>query len=173
MNALQNYLTKNSLSDLKFPAPRPLRQNGITDWNYQPGHFRKPAHAENEIRFTADAPAFYRRAQLHVDQEISELKKSYGFPVEEIVRISLQRDPAVRSILRLAVPELHASFGADKVFNLEVSRDEDGSEMLYAIAVWPGSVQTAVLALRRFEEGWWLDQMAPGITNLAFTYEIV
>jgi hypothetical protein len=75
--------------------------------------------------------------------------------------------------LKDAVPQLKATFGVDKIFNLEVSKDEDGAETLYAVAIWQGDVCQASEALDNFLENWWLQRMNAATSDLAFVYKLV
>lgn len=109
---------------------------------------------------------------FHLDLDKAELRRSYVFTSEASVWLFLVAHSAIRATLRDALPHLQAAFGTDRIFCLQLSKDEDGSPYLYAVAVWQGPVQSAVRALRQFEEDWWLDRMTPATAELAFVYEI-
>lgn len=80
---------------------------------------------------------------------------------------------AVRALLRDAVPELRATFGAANIINLEVSRDEDGFETMYAVAIWQAEGRRAAEALNNFLENWWLQRMNAATSDLAFVYKLI
>jgi hypothetical protein len=105
-------------------------------------------------------------------EDIDRLKRSYGFPQDDSVTVFLAHHRALPVVLLSAVPHLREAFGPEGIFNLEVSTDDDGSQTLYAVAVWHDTVQTAAAALERFEESWWLDHMVANTADLAFTYEL-
>jgi hypothetical protein len=136
----------------EVPRKAPQREGRITD----------------EITLTR---ALYEETRDHIEQDIKCLKASYVFADDTVDRF-LADHPALSGILREALEPLRASFGADKVFRLEVSIDEDDSKMLYAVALCRETVRAAAQSLDRFVESWWLDHMTPNTMDLAFIYKI-
>lgn len=147
---------------LPFPLAGGQKPKGITRWD-------SPQRA-GLVAF--DDRAESRRARELLQEDLDGLKKIYGFPADDSVSDFLTHHPAVRAVLHEALPHLKEFFGAENIFNLELSVEEDGSQTLYAIAVWHDSVQSVAQALAGFEENWWLDRMTSGTAELAFTYEI-
>ena len=159
----------------RLSVTAPARQEeGLNNWNYQSGAIRKPAQSEGRNRYdiaAANTNSNWARAAL--DDQISALMRDYGFPAKEVVTDFLVTHRGVRAVLRDAVPQLRATFGANNIFNLEVSRDEDGSETMYAVAIWQADVRRASEALNNFLENWWLQRMNAATSDLAFVYKLV
>jgi hypothetical protein len=139
----------------------------------QAGTLHKPPQREGILVFEiSQARTLFQRSQTILDQDISDLKRSFGFPANESVAIFLAHHRSIPPILLAAVPRLKEYFGQDNIFNLEVSMDDDHSQTLYAVAIWHGTVQTAAQALDAFAENWWLDRMASTTADLVFTYQL-
>ena len=111
------------------------------------------------------------RSTYHLEEDQEALRKAFIFHDAARVWKFLIRHRAVRQKLIDAVPELEKAFELRGLFKLELSQGDD-DPMIYAVAVWNGSIQSAVDMLRKFEEDWWLDNMSAATTNLAFVYEI-
>ncbi len=173
------------------PAPA-RKEQGLTNWNYirdprgvvdlllQPWPTpiseprRKPVGSEGRnLQYMAVIPSFSNEARAELDEQISCLKRDYGFADGEVVTDFLVSHSTIRTLLKDAVPQLRATFGADRIFNLEVARDEDGSETMYAVAIWPEDVGRASEALHKFLENWWLRRMNAATSDLAFIYKLV
>lgn len=148
----------------------PSTQFGITDWGFQHELPRRTVRSATSI--FPDRTSMQHTQTNHLEQEIAELRKIYIFPACEPIRLFLARRHAVRTVLLQALPQLRASFGSEHIFRLELSKEDDDSQTMYAVAICHGSVHTAVQALRQFEEDWWLDHMNSSTTDLAFVYEI-
>jgi hypothetical protein len=134
---------------------------------------RKPPQREGISVFDiSNSRAFFQDNQIALSQDLTELKRSYGFPPDDSVATFLADHRSVSTVLLAAIPHLRDHFGADNIFNLEVSTDDDDSKTLYAVAVWRDTVPSAALALENFLEDWWLDHMTAAVADLAFTYEI-
>jgi hypothetical protein len=80
---------------------------------------------------------------------------------------------AIPRLLLEAVSHLRACFGSETVFTLRAPIDESGSRTLYAVVMWPGSVQDARKSLERFDETWWIANSRQSSGYLNFTYELV
>jgi hypothetical protein len=142
---------------------------GLTSWDQEMPP-RKPPQAAGV--FGLDDRTTERCLREILDREIEELKRAYGFVGDNAITTFLIDHRGIRAVLKEGITYLHQFFGAQTIFNLELSREEDGSQTLYAIAVWRGAIQDAVHALSAFEESWWLDHMTPATAELAFTYDI-
>lgn len=157
-----------------YPSVTPEKRppGGLTAWGDQQ-ILRKPPKTEGSSLFDiSKSRAFFQTNQAALDQDLTNLRKAYGFPANESVSTFLANHRAISSALLSAVPHLKEYFGADSIVNLEVSTDDDGSQTLYAVAVWHDTVPTAAQALENFSECWWLDHMTASTADLAFTYEI-
>ena len=106
-------------------------------------------------------------------ESIVELKKDYLFPKDSSVTTFLRSYRSIIHLLFLAVDKLREAFGPEAVFLLRVSTDELGSQILFGVALWPGSASDAHLALKRFDENWWIANVNQSSGYLNFTYELV
>jgi hypothetical protein len=157
--------------DLRMPAPREEKPQGLTNWVQLPLP-RKATQPEGTIIFEiTQAQAMFQQGMDHITQDIEQLKAAYVFADRSIERF-LTDHRALPAILRAAIEPLKTSFGADKVFRLELSIEEDDSKMLYGVALWRDTARAAAQALDNFAESWWLDHMTTSTTALAFTYEL-
>jgi phage-related protein len=113
-------------------------------------------------------------AQFEADHEaaVAELRRSYIFLDDRGIRSFFRSHRTTPQLLIEAVPYLRLSFGVSTLFNLRATADEYGAQELYAVVVWPGDVRDVRLALRQFDEQWWIanSRQAPDLT---FTYELV
>jgi hypothetical protein len=161
--------------DQHFYFPPSARQDqGLTNWNYQSAAIRKPMKSEGRnFEYIAVIPSFSNEARTALDDQISSLRRDYGFADNAVVTDFLFGHRSIRTALKDALPQLRATFGVDKIFNLEVSKDEDGSETMYAVAVWHEDVWRASEALHSFLENWWLQRMNAATSDLAFVYKLV
>lgn len=153
----------------------PVRQEqGLTSWNYQSDSIRDPVMSGGRnSQHIAIIPSFSNEARAALDDQISSLRRDYGFADGAVVTAFLVSHRTIRTVLKDAVPQLRAAFGVDKIFNLEVSKDEDGSETIYAVAIWQEDVCRASEALHNFLENWWLQRMNAATSDLAFIYKLV
>jgi hypothetical protein len=72
-----------------------------------------------------------------------------------------------------AIPALKTCFGPQAVFALRAPIDDSGSQTLYAVAIWPGSMREVREALEKFDETWWIQHSQKASGYLTFTYELV
>lgn len=155
--------------------PEPGHQGqGLINRNYQSFTERRPVKSEGtnfkHITFVA---AYTNEASSALDEQISSLRRDYGFSDPTVVTKFLRRHRTIRTVLQNALPQLQDTFGVDKIFNLEVSKDEDGFETMYAVAIWQEDVGSASKALHEFLENWWLHHMNAATSDLAFIYKLV
>ena len=149
-------------------------EHGLTNWSDQSAAVRKPAQSQERNSYNLTVPhTYYDEARDALNDQIAHFKREYGFSDAEVVTDFLFRHRTIRTVLRDAIPQLRATFGTDTIFNLEVSKDDEGSETIYAIAVWPADMQSASEALHDFFENWWLQRMNPSTSDLAFAYKLV
>jgi hypothetical protein len=149
------------------------QEQGLTNWN-QSHTVRKPLRSEGRnFQYITVIRSFSKEARAALDDQISTLKRDYGFPDGEVVTDFLVSHRAIRTVLQDAVPQLRETFGADRIFNLEVSKDEDGCATMYAVAIWQEDVRRASEALHNFLENWWLRRMNASTSDLAFIYKLV
>lgn len=167
-HGLNGAFLQRDVQALNSPEEKP---QGLTNWA-RPELARKAPQREGVIVFEiAQARTLYEQSRDSTTRDIDELKTFYVF-ADDAVDQFLTDHRALPAILREAIEPLKNSFGADRVFRLEVSIDEDDSKMLYGIALWRDSVRAAARAFDNFAESWWLDHMTPNTADLAFIYKI-
>ena len=132
----------------------------------------RPRPAISDVSAIDESRAVIAASRTRMVLDIWELRASYVFPAGDSVDLFLSTHRALPAVLRDAVAPLKKAFGADSIFRLELSTDEDESNILFGIAVWHGYVRAATQALDRFEEDWWLDHMTRDTVDLAFTYKL-
>jgi hypothetical protein len=103
---------------------------------------------------------------------LDKVRQDFVMPADSSVACFLTAHRTILQLLLEAVPELRTCFGSESVFDLRAPVDESGSQMLYAVARWPGSVSDVRQALAKFDT-WWIAHSRQASGNLAFTYELV
>jgi hypothetical protein len=104
---------------------------------------------------------------------ISAVRKYYVVPTDSSVTTFFDSHRTLPELLLLAIPFLKQYFGDDTVFSLRAPIDESGSQTLYSVAMWPGKMQDARVALERFDDNWWIANSRQASGYLTFTYELV
>jgi hypothetical protein len=104
---------------------------------------------------------------------LTELRKQYVLPIDSSVASFLREHRTIPQLLVLAAPQLKSHFGAATVLVLRAPIDESGARTLYAVAMWPGRVRDAKIALDKFDDDWWIANSRQASGNLYFTYELV
>jgi hypothetical protein len=105
--------------------------------------------------------------------DISALRQSFIFQTDAAVTSFLSDHRSIPQLLLQAVPYLHRCFGADKIPSLRIDSDEAGSRILYAVVPWECSVREARVALKSFDDQWWMAHAFQALGRLTFTYELV
>jgi hypothetical protein len=104
---------------------------------------------------------------------IDEVVKLYRTPKDASVAAFLQEHGTIPELLLQAAPKLKKYFG-DATLMLRAPVDEDGSQTLYAVVLWPGEVSEVRHALDKFDDNWWLANSGhDDAGSLSFTYELV
>jgi hypothetical protein len=134
--------------------------------------FRKPPRSEGAAGgLLTQAHDLFSASRQHSVNDVDHLKTMYRFQDDESVGAFLSCHPSAACILINALPKLKKFFGDDVVFRLQVMKEDDELQILYAVAVWRGRVEDAVAALENFDENWWIDQPTR-VLALTFTYEL-
>ena len=85
-------------------APEKRPQGCLTTWGDQQP-VRKPPKTEGSSLFDISrSRAFFQNNQVALDQDLTNLKKSYGFPANDSVATFLASHRAISSVLLSAVP---------------------------------------------------------------------
>lgn len=118
----------------------------------------------------------------HLEQEMAALDAEYKAAMDGIRKNYILND-SVCDLLHLhrglphllleAMPHLRECFGDSTVFILRAPVNEDGSQTLYAVVLWPGDVAEVRHALDKFDDSWWLANSGHAASSLSFTYELV
>jgi hypothetical protein len=103
---------------------------------------------------------------------IDEVAKLYRTPDDASVAMFLHEHRTIPQLLIQAAPKLKKYFG-DAALTLRAPVDEDGSQTLYAVVLWPGDVAEVRRAVDKFDDGWWLAKSGDAANSLSFTYELV
>jgi len=103
---------------------------------------------------------------------INEVVKLYQTPEDPSVATFLQEHPALPQLLLQAAPKLKRCFG-NAALTLRAPVDEDGSQTLYAVVLWPGDVTEVRRALDKFDDSWWIANSGHAAAFLSFTYELI
>jgi hypothetical protein len=103
---------------------------------------------------------------------IDEVARHYRTPKDTSVATFLQEHRTIPDLLLQAAPNLKKYFG-DAALTLRAPVDEDGSQTVYAVVLWPGDVTEVRHALDQFDDNWWLANSGPDAGSLSFTYELV
>lgn len=121
-----------------------------------------------------DQPVSALRSDFRLEaKSLAELQKTFVFSPDSSVSNFLSEHPELTQILLEASAHLREHFGAATVLNLRAPIDESGSQTLYAVAMWPGSVGHVRRALAKFDDSWWIAHSRSASGHLAFTYELV
>lgn len=113
-------------------------------------------------------------AQFQVEHQeiVDEVGKYYVMPADSSVTSFLESHRAIPALLLEAAPQLKKYFGTEVVVSLSTSSDETGSQALYGVVYWTGSIADVRAALAKFDEDWWLTRVAQASGYLTFTYEL-
>jgi len=131
----------------------------------------KPAHGLSRL-----ANSENQMASVGPEHEVpfDQIRKYYVLPKDPSPVLKfLSEHRTSPQILLDGAAHLKDCFGEDAVFNLRAPIDEDGSQMLYAVVMWPGALRDVRQALTRFDEIWWIAHARQASGYLTFTYELV
>jgi hypothetical protein len=101
-----------------------------------------------------------------------EVVKLYRTPTDTSVATFLQEHPNLPQLLVQAAPKLKRCCG-NAALTLRAPVDEDGSQTLYAVVLWPGDAAEVRRALDKFDDSWWIANSGDLATSLSFTYELI
>ncbi len=157
-----------------------LTQSAVTDRDVR-SRFQWPSHASQAARETRQGITIFddlekQMAECGTEHEdaLDRIRKFYIISDDpSLVWQFLYDHRAVAQILLDAASYLREFFSGRVIFNLRVLIDESGSQALYAVVMWPGSVRDVREAFRKFDETWWLSRSRQASGYLAFTYELV
>jgi len=106
------------------------------------------------------------------DSTLKGLDEAYVIDQRSKVAAFIERN-RLRGLLLLARGPLNAAFGESTMKLLALVRDHEGSTTLYCLILVRGDMHEARLALRSFDEHWWLAHFHQASGKLNFDFELV
>ena len=83
------------------------------------------------------------------------------------------RQHRLRRLIQQAREPLNAAFGEGAVKKLTLVEDDEGTRMLFCLILIPGDMREARLALKSFDERWWLTRSGQAGSKLNFDFELI
>jgi hypothetical protein len=103
---------------------------------------------------------------------LKDLEKLYVFEDRAAVAAFIERTRLLRVLLEARDP-LNAAFGEAAVKKLTLMEDDEGFETLFCLILIPGDMRQAKVALKSFDERWWLARSSDVGGKLNFDFELV
>lgn len=157
-----------------------FNQTSKTDWGPPPSgrvyhrsqpisHWSKPHIQLAEL---AELEAQMTQFENVYEELIAEIQRQYVMPADPRFLNFFRSHRRIPQLLMEALPYLRKFF-ANSIFVLHATSDENGWQMLYASATWPGEPSDALTALDHFDDEWWIANSYPAGMALTFTYKLV
>ena len=135
-------------SERSTEQPRPPRPVGpLQDIHWQ--------------RLTGEVPA---------DFSLKGLEEIYVIDNRSAVAAFIKQN-CLRALLLQAREPLHAAFGESAVRTLTLVQDDEGFETLFCLILVSGDMNEARLALRSFDQQWWLVHCDQAAGKLNFDFD--
>jgi len=109
---------------------------------------------------------------LRRDVALNELEQAYVFEERSSVATFIGRN-RLRELLLEAREPLNGAFGEGTVKKLTLTEDDEGFETLFCLILIPGDMRAARLALKSFDEHWWLTHSGKPSGKLNFDFELI
>lgn len=106
------------------------------------------------------------------DRDIRALDHHYVIK-EALLKDFLKAHRALPALLVGISSALRLSFGDQPITSLEVVTAGDDVPVLRVVVSWPGSLDAAETALKKFDEGFWLENCVKASGNIVVTYELI
>jgi len=106
------------------------------------------------------------------DLALTELERVYVFEDRSEVASFMERN-RIRELLLEAREPLNAAFGEGAVKKLTLVEDDEGFTALFCLVLVTGDMRAARLALRSFDEQWWLARSGQAGGKLNFDFELI
>ena len=123
--------------------------------------------------------AFFRRTdwqklnrEVHRDSALTGLEDGYVIDDRPAIAAFIGQN-RLRGLLQQAREPLNAAFGEGTVKKLSLMEDDEGFETLFCLILIPGDMPKARLALRSFDEQWWLARSGQAGGKLNFDFELI
>jgi len=109
---------------------------------------------------------------LRQDLALKELEQAYVFEDRSAVAAFIERN-RIRELALEAREPLNAAFGGAAVKKLTLLEDDEGFTTLFCLVLIAGDMRAARLALRSFDEHWWLARSGQAGGKLNFDFELI
>ncbi len=110
--------------------------------------------------------------EVHRDPALKGLEDGYVIDDRPAVAAYIGQN-SLREVLEQAREPLNAAFGQGTVKKLTLSEDDEGFAALFCLILIPGDLPSAKLALRSFDEQWWLARSGQAGGKLNFDFELI
>lgn len=110
--------------------------------------------------------------EAHWDSTLKGLEDGYVIDDRPAVAAYIGQNQ-LRGILEQARGPLNAAFGEGAVKKLTLTEDDEGFATLFCLILIPGDLPRAKLALRSFDEQWWLARSGQTGGKLNFDFELI
>jgi len=129
----------------------------------------KPPEQVGELQYVQWERS-YREARQ--DLGLKELEQAYVFEDRSAVAAFIERN-RIRELALEAREPLNAAFGGAAVKKLTLLEDDEGFTTLFCLVLIAGDMRAARLALRSFDEHWWLARAGRAGGKLNFDFELI
>ena len=113
-----------------------------------------------------------RHRAVRRDLALTELERVFVFEDRAEVAAFMERN-RIRGLLLEAREPLNAAFGEGAVKKLTLLEDDEGFTTLVCLVLVAGDMPVARLALRSFDEQWWLARAGQAGGKLNFDFELI
>ncbi len=129
---------------------------------------RRPEQVGELQHIPQERPYWERRQDLAP----RELEQMYVFEDRSAITAFIKRNRLL-GLLAEAPGPLNAAFGKDAVKKLTLKEDDEGFETLFCLILVPGDMLQAKLALKSFDEQWWLARSGEDGGKLNFDFDLI
>jgi hypothetical protein len=109
---------------------------------------------------------------MAIDSVLKGLEGGYVIDDRLAVHAFIRRN-RLRDLLQQAREPLNAAFGEGAVKKLTLAEDDEGFTTLFCLILVPGDMVAARLALKSFDEHWWLARSGQARGKLNFDFELI
>jgi hypothetical protein len=103
---------------------------------------------------------------------LKELEPFYVFEDRDGIAAFIERNQ-LRGVLLEARGALNAAFGEVAVKKLTLIEDDEGFTQLFCLVLFPGDMGEARVALRAFDDRWWVTHSGRVSGKLNFDFELI
>ena len=110
--------------------------------------------------------------EAHRDSALKGLEDGYVIDDRPAVEAFIEQN-RLRGLLQRAREPLNDAFGEGAVKKLTLTDDDEGFKTLFCLILIPGDMRAARLALKSFDEHWWLTRSGQPSGKLNFDFELI